>query len=53
MKNPTSTTKVIGMIHIKGVNDKQWKEFISKQSKDNDKNRFGPGYGSMGFSNIF
>jgi hypothetical protein len=48
MKNLIKLPKVIGMIHIKGVNDKEWKEFISKQSKTNDKNRFGPGYGSMG-----
>lgn len=27
--------KAIGMIHIKGVNDKAWKEFLASSNKKN------------------
>ena len=51
MKN----NKIIGMIHIKGENDKKYAEFILKQTPRNnkDKDRFGPGYGSLGLPSLY
>jgi hypothetical protein len=52
--NNSKPTKIIGMIHIKGENDAEWEEFKSKQTPtNNDKDRFGPGYGSLGLPNLY